>query len=122
MIYSTFDVGNFFVIPGSPTEAWEADTVMALHKDNLHIKMGYEPEDVVIAIVGSQFLYRGLWVEHAIILQALLPVLSDFPLDNNSNSHLKIVVLIGDSTSNYGVVIEVHICRSVVLIIVDRLI
>uniref|UniRef100_A0A2N9FPT6 Glycosyl transferase family 1 domain-containing protein n=1 Tax=Fagus sylvatica TaxID=28930 RepID=A0A2N9FPT6_FAGSY len=106
MIYSTFDVGNFFVIPGSPTEAWEADTVMALHKDNLHIKMGYEPEDVVIAIVGSQFLYRGLWVEHAIILQALLPVLSDFPLDNNSNSHLKIVVLIGDSTSNYGVVIE----------------
>lgn len=106
MIYSTFDVGNFFVIPGSPTEAWEADTVMALHKDNLHIKMGYEPEDVVIAIVGSQFLYRGLWVEHAIVLQALLPVLSDFPLDNNSNSHLKIVVLIGDSTSNYGVVIE----------------
>ena len=110
MIYSTFDVGNFFVIPGTPAEAWEADTVMALHKDNLRVKMGYELEDAVIAIVGSQFMYRGLWLEHAIILQALLPVLSDFPLDNNSNSYLKIVVLSGDSTSNYGVVFEVNIC------------
>ncbi|KAF3971901.1 hypothetical protein CMV_004545 [Castanea mollissima] len=106
MIYSAFDVGNFFVIPGTPAEAWEADTVMALHKDNLRVKMGYELEDAVIAIVGSQFMYRGLWLEHAIILQALLPVLSDFPLDNNSNSNLKIVVLSGDSTSNYGVVFE----------------
>ena len=62
-----FDVGNFFVIPGTPAEAWEADTVMALHKDNLRVKMGYELEDAVIAIVGSQFMYRGLWLEHAVI-------------------------------------------------------
>lgn len=115
MIYSTFDVGNFFVIPGSPAEAMEADTVIALHQDNMHAQMGYETEDAVIAIVGSQFLYRGLWLEHAIVLQALLPVLSDFPLDNNSNSRLKIIVLSGDSTSSYGVVVEVDICRSLVL-------
>ncbi|KAG2725429.1 hypothetical protein I3760_01G065500 [Carya illinoinensis] len=107
MIYATFDVGNFFVIPGSPAEAWEADTVMASHKDNLHFRMGYEPEDAIIAIVGSQFLYRSLWLEHAIILQALLPVVLEFPLDNSSNSQLKIIVLSGDSTSNYGAVIEV---------------
>ncbi|KAF5464390.1 hypothetical protein F2P56_014467 [Juglans regia] len=106
MIYSTFDVGNFFVIPGSPAEAWEADTVMASHKDNLHFRMGYEPEYAVIAIVGSQFLYKSLWLEHAIILQALLPVVLEFPLDNSSNSQLKIIVLSGDSTSNYGAVIE----------------
>ena len=105
-----FDVGNFFVIRGTPAKAWEADIVTALHKDNLRVKMGYELEDAVIAIVGSQFMYRGLWLEHAVILQALLPVLSDFPLDNNSNSNLKIVVLSGDSTSNYGVVFEVNIC------------
>lgn len=115
MIYSTFDVGNFFVIPGSPAEALEADTVIALHKDNMHVQMGYEPEDAIIAIVGSQFLYRGLWLEHAIVLQALLPALSDFPSDNNSNSRLKIIILSGDSTSSYGVVVEVHICRSLVL-------
>ena len=54
---------------------------------------------------------RGLWLEHAIVLQALLPVLADFPLDNNSNSRLKIIVLSGDSTSSYGVVVEVDICN-----------
>nr|POE66506.1 hypothetical protein CFP56_68422 [Quercus suber] len=90
-------------------EAWEADIVMALHKDNLHVKMGYELEDAVIAIVGSQFMYRGLWLENAIILQALLPVLSNFPLDNNFNSNLEIVVLSGHSTSNYGMEIAINL-------------
>ena len=31
-------------------------------------------------------------MEHAVILQALLPVLSDFPLDNNSNSNIDLVI------------------------------
>ena len=104
VVVEGFGVGNFFVIPDTSAEAWEADTVMALHKDNLHVKMGYELEDAIIAIVGSQFLYRGLWLENAIILQALLPVLSNFPLDNNSNSNLEIVALSEHSTSNYGMV------------------
>lgn len=114
MIYSTFDVGNFFVIPGSPAEAWEVDTAMALQNDNIRVKMGYDPEDTVVAIVGSEFLYRGLWLEHAIVLQALSPVVLNFPLDNSSNSKLKIIVLSGNSTSDYGVVIEVHICINLV--------
>ena len=54
-----FNVGNFFVIPGTPTEAREANTVMAFHEENLSVKMGYELEDAFIAIVGSQFMYRG---------------------------------------------------------------
>ena len=33
-----FDVGNFFVIPGTPAKAWEADIVTALHKDNLRVR------------------------------------------------------------------------------------
>ncbi|KDP28542.1 hypothetical protein JCGZ_14313 [Jatropha curcas] len=105
MMYSAFDAGNYYVIPGSPAEAWEAD-VMALYKDNVRLKMGYGPDDVVIAIVGGQFLYRGLWLEHALILQALLPAFQDFPFDDNSNSHLKIIVLSGNSTSNYSVAVE----------------
>ena len=60
VVVEGFDVGNFFVIPGTPAKAWEADIVTALHKDNLRVKMGYELEDAVIAIVGSQFMYRGL--------------------------------------------------------------
>ncbi|XP_057980829.1 uncharacterized protein LOC131166364 [Malania oleifera] len=105
MIYSTFDAGNYFVIPGSPAEAWEADNFVALQKD-LHVKMSSGPDDFVIAIVGSQFLYRGLWLEHALILQALMPLLSDLSSDNNSNYHLKIIILSGDSTSNYSMAVE----------------
>ena len=104
VVVEGFGVGNFFVILDTSAEEWEVNTVMALHKDNLHVKMGYELEDTIIAIVGSQFLYRGLWLENAIILHALLPVLSNFPLYNNSNSNLEIVVLSGHSTSNYGMV------------------
>ena len=107
MIYSVFDAGNFFVIPGSPAEACKADSLMDSDKNNLRAKMGFESEDVVITIVGSQFLYRGLWLEHSIVLRAVLPLLEDSSLVNNSYSHLKIIVLNGDSASNYSLVVEV---------------
>lgn len=110
MIYSTFDTGNFFVIPGSLTEAWNADTLMTLDRDDLRATMGYNGEDVVILVVGSEFLYRGLWLEQSIILQALLPVLKDFSL-NSKDLHLKINVLSGNSNSNNSLAIEVHIYR-----------
>ncbi|KAL5062353.1 hypothetical protein RYX36_024090 [Vicia faba] len=107
IIYSTFDAGNFYVIPGSPAEALEADAFMALQKDNLRISMGYGPEDVVIAIVGSQFLYKGMWLGHAVVLQALSPLLADFPLSkDNSSAQLRIIVHSGELTNNYSVALE----------------
>ncbi|EXB52710.1 hypothetical protein L484_022487 [Morus notabilis] len=106
MIYSTFDSGNFFVIPGSPAEAWKIETLMESEKDYLRAKMGYGHEDIVITIVGSELLYRGLWLEHSIVLQALFPLLEDFSSDENSFSHLKIIVLSGDPTSNYSSAVE----------------
>ncbi|XP_065859800.1 uncharacterized protein [Euphorbia lathyris] len=106
MMYSTFDAGNYYVIPGSPAEAWEADAMVPVNKDNMRVKMGYGPDDIVIAIVGSQFLYRGLWLEHALILQALLPLFSDIPFDDNSNSRVNIAVLTDNSTWNYSVALE----------------
>ncbi|OAY62221.1 uncharacterized protein LOC110614988 isoform X2 [Manihot esculenta] len=106
MMYSSFDAGNYYVIPGSPAQAWEADALVALYKDNVRVKMGYGPDDIIITIVGSQFLYRGLWLEHALILQALLPLFSKFPFDDNSISRLKIIVLSGNSTSNYTMAVE----------------
>lgn len=110
MIYSTFDSGNFYVIPGSPAEALEADAFMALQKDNLRISMGYGPEDVVIAIVGSQFLYKGMWLGHAIVLRALSPLLADFPLSkDNSSAQLRIIVHSGDLTNNYSMALEVNL-------------
>lgn len=105
MAYSACDPGNYFVIPGSPGEAWKVDKLMASYKDNLHLKINYGPDDFAIAVVGSQLLYRGLWLEHAFVLQALYPVLTDF---SGSSSRLKIFILAGDSTSNYSSVVKVQ--------------
>lgn len=107
MIYSAFDAGNYYVIPGSPAEAWKADANSDMYKDSIRAKMGYRPDDLVIAIVGSQLLYRGLWLEHALVLQALLPLFQDFSTENESNSHIKVMILGGDSTSNYSMAVEV---------------
>jgi hypothetical protein len=109
MIYSTFDTGNFYVIPGSPAEVLEADAFMALQKDKLRISMGYSPEDVIIAIVGSQFLYKCMWLGHAVVLQALSPLLADFPLSkDNTTAQLRIIVHSGELTNNYTVALEVY--------------
>ncbi|KAF5744402.1 hypothetical protein HS088_TW08G01007 [Tripterygium wilfordii] len=102
MLYSAFDTGNYYVIPGSPAEAWEAENMMASYKDNLRVKMGYGPDDIVIAVVGSEFLYRGLWLEHALVLQSLVRL---YAVDNLT-SNLKILVLSGHSTNNHSAVVE----------------
>jgi len=108
MIYSTFDAGNFFVIPGSPAEALEAEAFMTLHKDNLRVNMGYGSDDVIIAIVGSQFLYKGMWLGHAIVLRALEPLVADFPVNkDNAGARLRIIVHSGELTNNYSVALEV---------------
>ncbi|MED6133322.1 hypothetical protein PIB30_027355 [Stylosanthes scabra] len=107
MVYSTFDAGNFYVIPGSPAESIEADAYISLQKDDLRIKLGYGSEDVIIAIVGSQFMYKGMWLGHAIVLEALSPLLSDFPLGkDNSSAQLRIIVHSMELTGNYSVALE----------------
>lgn len=106
MLYAACDTGNYFVIPGSPANACEANNSMVIDKETERVKMHFEPEDLVIVIVGSQLLYRGLWLEQALVLQAILPLLADLPVDDNSNSHLKIIILSGDTTGNYSVAME----------------
>ncbi|KAL5160889.1 hypothetical protein HKD37_07G018293 [Glycine soja] len=107
MIYSTFDAGNFYVVPGSPAETLEAEAFMALQKDNLRANMGYGPEDVIIAIVGSRFLYKGMWLGHAIVLRALKPLLEDFLLNkDNSSAQFRIIVHSEELTNNYTVALE----------------
>lgn len=109
MSYSACDPGNYYVIPGSPAEGWEAEKLMASYKDILHTRILRGPDNFSIAVVGSQLLYRGLWLEHAFILQALYPVLTDF---TNSGSHLQIFILAADSASNYSRALEVQLFHS----------
>ncbi|KAF7139562.1 hypothetical protein RHSIM_Rhsim07G0008900 [Rhododendron simsii] len=125
MFYSVCDSGNYFVIPGTPAGAWGAENSMVSYKDDLRLRMDYGPDDFIIVIVGSHFFYSGLWLEHAFVLEALLPLLTDFPSDNNSNSHLKIIIVSGDLTGNYSVALEaialnLRYPRSIVRHVVDE--
>lgn len=110
VLYSPCDTGNYFVIPGSPAEAWEVDHFMGSHQDSLHDKMDFSSDDFIIAITGSQLLYGGMWLEHALVLQAMLPLLREFRPYNDSTSSIKVIVLSGDSAHNYSVAVEVNCC------------
>ncbi|KAK6141055.1 hypothetical protein DH2020_025192 [Rehmannia glutinosa] len=103
MAYSVCDPGNYFVIPGSPEEAWKADKQLVSVKNNLRLEMAYGPDDFVVAVVGSQLSYGGLWLEHAFVLQALYPLLRTSMIQ----VRLKIIISAGDSTSNYSKIVEV---------------
>lgn len=103
-MYSVFDAGNFYVIPGSPTEAWEARNYMSINSGHdPRVEMGYSQEDFLIALAGSQFSYSGLWLEQALVLQAIAPLRQEF----SSASHLKVAILNGNSTDSYKAALEV---------------
>ncbi|KAL3624422.1 hypothetical protein CASFOL_031090 [Castilleja foliolosa] len=103
MAYSMCDPGNYFVIPGSPEEALKAVRQSDSAKDNRRLEMGYGPNDLVVAVVGSQLSYKGMWLEHAFVLQALHPLLAKF---DDSSSCLKIIVSAADSIGNYSKIVE----------------
>ncbi|KAL2339820.1 hypothetical protein Fmac_007760 [Flemingia macrophylla] len=57
--------------------------------------------------MGGQFLYKGMWLGHAIVLQALEPLLADFLLNrDNSSAKLRVIVHSGELTNNYSVALE----------------
>lgn len=78
---------------------------MVSGKDNLRFQLELGRDDFVIAVVGSQISYKGLWLEHAFVLQALYPLFTEF---DSSNSRLRIIVAAGDSTTNYSSIVEVR--------------
>ncbi|XP_072994468.1 uncharacterized protein [Typha latifolia] len=107
MMYSALDAGNYFVIPGSPAAALGADAFSALHSGHdLRSTLGFQSEDFIIVIAGSQFWYSGIWLEHALVLQALPPLLKQFLSENNSYSRLRVNILNGNSTGAYKMAIE----------------
>ncbi|VFQ94688.1 unnamed protein product [Cuscuta campestris] len=106
ILYSTCDTGNYFVIPGSTSEVWEAANFLASNTDSYRAKMGYGSGDFIIVILGSQLLYKGLWLEQALILQSLQPILLHMENDGSSKSHFKVIVLAGGSNSNYTMAVE----------------
>ncbi|KAI3719500.1 hypothetical protein L6452_20400 [Arctium lappa] len=106
MFYAAFDAGNYFVIPGSPCGACKLDNSTTVLQESLRVNMNIEDRDFVIAITGSQFLYKGLWLEHALVLQALSPLLAEFPVDDGLSPRLRIIILSQDLTGNYSEAIK----------------
>ncbi|KAK1425246.1 hypothetical protein QVD17_20594 [Tagetes erecta] len=104
--YAAFDAGNYFVIPGFSSKACRSDNSVVVVEENLRGNMNFGAHDLVIAITGSQFLYKGLWVEHALVLQALLPLLAEFSLDGSLSQRLRIIILSQDLNGNYSSAIE----------------
>ncbi|KAL8268562.1 hypothetical protein R6Q59_002360 [Mikania micrantha] len=106
MYYAAFDAGNYFVIPGFPFKACKVDKSMTVFEENIRGNMNFGANDLVIAITGSQFLYKGIWVEHALVLQALSPLLAEFNVADNASQRLRIIMLSHHLNGNYSAAIE----------------
>ncbi|KAK1418660.1 hypothetical protein QVD17_27805 [Tagetes erecta] len=106
MFYAAFDSGNYFVVPGTPCRTCKADNSAIIHEENARANMNIGIDDFVVGIVGSEFLYKGLWLEHALVLKALLPLLAKFPVGDSSSPRLRIIVLSQDLTGNFTAALE----------------
>lgn len=110
MIYTMLDTGNFFVIPGSPAEVWIAEEYKVTHsRESLRAQHGLRPDDSVIAVVGSPFLYNGLWREHALVMRALaraILMIGD-TLSKDGRCVQLLIVGHGNQSSNYGATLQV---------------
>ncbi|XP_057873676.2 uncharacterized protein LOC131079678 isoform X2 [Cryptomeria japonica] len=107
MMYSILDCGNFFVIPGSPKETWEAEHFMAVHtRHEMQPKLGFTSDNFVIVVVGSPFSYPGVWKEHALVMQAIVPIIAEFNVDKVMNGSLRVAFVNNNLNSTYGVALQ----------------
>lgn len=108
-MYAAFDSGNYFVIPGSPAVAFQADRFIVKNYDkDVRISLSLGPRDFVIAMVGSQFSYDGLLMEEALVLQAVGPLLQQYPSENSTQTELKVRILTGNQTDKHRIALEVR--------------
>lgn len=104
------DTGNFFVIPGSPVEVWTAEEYQLTHSQvSLRAQYAVRPEEFVIAVVGSPFLYHGLWREHALVMRALARAQSIVgePSPKGGRRIQLLIVGHGNHSSSYGTALQV---------------
>uniref|UniRef100_A0ACD5VME3 Uncharacterized protein n=1 Tax=Avena sativa TaxID=4498 RepID=A0ACD5VME3_AVESA len=107
VLYAPFDSGNYFVIPGSPAVAFQADRFIAKSCDqDVRIGLSLGSRDFVIALVGSQFSYGRLLMEEALVLQAVGPLLQQYPSENSTQTGLKVRILTGNVTDNHRMALE----------------
>lgn len=109
-MYAAFDSGNYFVIPGPPSEAFQVDSFIAKsYHEDLRISLGLSPKDFLIAIVGTPFSYGDNLMEEALVLQAVSPLLQRYRSDNSTQSELKVKIFTGNITEKHRMALEVVI-------------
>ncbi|OVA17912.1 Glycosyl transferase [Macleaya cordata] len=102
MLYSVFDTGNFFVIPGSPMDVWGAESYAKSHsKYQVRKDNGLDKDDLVILVVGSSFFYDKLSWDYAVAMHAIGPLLMKFTR-REAEVSFKFVFLCGNSTDGYN--------------------
>lgn len=110
MIYTALDTGNFFVIPGSPQEVWMAEEYMLSHsRESLRAQHGFRSDDFVIAVVGSPFLYQGMWREHALVMRAFTRSRKEYDhASHNPRRRFQLLIFgHGNQSSSYGDILQV---------------
>ncbi|XP_066312141.1 uncharacterized protein [Miscanthus floridulus] len=107
VMYAAFDSGNYFVIPGPPSEAFQVDSFIgkSYHED-VRISLGSSPKDFLIAIVGSPFSYGDNLMEEALVLQAVSPLLQRYHSENSTQSELKVKIFTGNITEKHRMALE----------------
>ncbi|KAG8044881.1 hypothetical protein GUJ93_ZPchr0008g13509 [Zizania palustris] len=107
VMYAAFDSGNYFVIPGSPVVSFQTDRITSRsYVQDVRVSMGLGLSDFVIAIVGSQFSYGGFLMEEALLLQAVGPLLQQYPSENTTQFDLKVRILTENITEKHRMVLE----------------
>lgn len=107
MLYSAFDAGNYFVIPSSAVETWRSfNFPLPQNEEKTRIRMGYKSNSFIIAIVGSQFSYSGMWIEYALVLQVLAAALKKLSTDEASKFVIKLGISSGNSSDTYKSALE----------------
>ncbi|ONM40371.1 glycosyl transferase family 1 protein [Zea mays] len=109
VMYAAFDSGNYFVIPGPPSEAFQVDSFIAKsYHEDVKISLGLNPKDFLIAIVGNSFSYGDNLMEEALVLQALSPLLQRYRSENSAQSELKVKIFTGNITEKHRMALEIN--------------
>jgi len=109
MLYSALDSGNFFVIPGSPVDAWAAEGYVKTHsKHNLRASGGYSADDIIVLIVGSSIFYGELSLDYSVLMHTIGPLLVNYGKGVAVSRPLKFIFLCGNSTGKHHNFLEVN--------------
>ncbi|GAV64719.1 Glycos_transf_1 domain-containing protein [Cephalotus follicularis] len=103
MLYSALDVGNFFVLPGSPIDVWAAESYSMTHsKDQIRKGNGFSEDNMVVVVVGSSFFYKELSWDYAVAMHTIGPLLIKYARRKDAGVSFKFVFLCGNSSDGYN--------------------